>query len=661
MNTVNHLDLEQLKQYQNTKCIVTIINPHFKELSQTQIGKEKFRNPESYEDIKQLLEKNQEDIIHDSVSNKKYKCFFEKCRKSFFTSSKRPFPCHYDNCEKSFMTKGHLNNHLETHLDIKQFACSFEGCNKSYSRMQRLEVHLKTHLGQKEYVCPYKECQRAFYEKGNLKTHLRIHTGEKPYHCYIPWCLKSFSTQGHLNDHIKKHQEGRIRPPHNYNPNDPIEIRHLERRDIDNESDEELKEPDSSCRVSEMSLMPKQSLKIDIKSANSMRHQDNDAKMSSCSAHSISSYANNESHIPMAGASSFSIENRDVKQEPVYLGTLVRINNPKKGPRSMKCDTDQDELSKVSPLKRQKLQMSEMDSSLEMHQIKSDMTFSKTEIETQASKVEVTKGREAMGKKKINIQNLNLNDINLSQIPGLNQSEIKNEKDQGFDRPTPIRVKSLNTSPGKVVPIKPTPLNTQHLLNGMSPSAFQFQSLQPTPNQMFGNSTNSSQNPMQNIMTSFTPNQFLMSQNQFLQPGALQRNQGTGGQSGFTPISSSYPKGQNQQASPKVFTWKNDHIQMLNNPETNSIQTPTQSMHHQQNQFSGMMPSPSVNQCFFPSPLNSNTNGNSNLQPSRFGQPNSSQQNQAFNSYNGLQFTPLSSTSSINQFNFMPQQDSRMQ
>jgi hypothetical protein len=34
-------------------------------------------------------------------------------------------------------------------------------------------------------------------------------------------------------------------------------MNHLERRDIDNESDEELKEPDTSCRASEMSLIPK--------------------------------------------------------------------------------------------------------------------------------------------------------------------------------------------------------------------------------------------------------------------------------------------------------------------------------------------------------------------------------------------------------------------
>lgn len=52
------------------------------------------------------------------------------------------------------MTKGHLNNHMETHLEEKIFKCTYEHCGKSYSRQQRLDIHLKTHLGQKEFVCP---------------------------------------------------------------------------------------------------------------------------------------------------------------------------------------------------------------------------------------------------------------------------------------------------------------------------------------------------------------------------------------------------------------------------------------------------------------------------------------------------------------------------
>jgi len=63
-----------------------LINPHYKEESSGKvIGKEKFRNPEAYDDISSLIQKNQDDIIHDTVACKKYKCYFNKCRKSFFT------------------------------------------------------------------------------------------------------------------------------------------------------------------------------------------------------------------------------------------------------------------------------------------------------------------------------------------------------------------------------------------------------------------------------------------------------------------------------------------------------------------------------------------------------------------------------------------------
>lgn len=73
--------------------------------------------------------------------------------------------------------------------------------------------------------------------------------------------------------------------------------------------------------------------------------------------------------------------------------------------------------------------MSEIDSSIESHQMKSDISLNKTDTETQGSKGEVSKSREAMGKKKINI-NLDRIDVSLSHIlPGLNQSEVKNEKD----------------------------------------------------------------------------------------------------------------------------------------------------------------------------------------------------------------------------------------
>lgn len=53
---------------------------------------------------------------------------------------------------------------------------------------------------------------------------------------------------------------------------------------------------------------------------------------------------------------------------------------------------------------------------------------------------------------------------------------MKFEKDEdGFDRPTPIRIKSVSVSPAKIQSgmIKPTPLNS--LLNAMSPNTSSLQ------------------------------------------------------------------------------------------------------------------------------------------------------------------------------------------
>jgi len=76
--------VELLKQFNNQKLIITVINPHYTE-EQKNMGRDKFRNPAAYEDISTLVQRNQEDIIHDTVANKKYKCYSTKCRKSFFT------------------------------------------------------------------------------------------------------------------------------------------------------------------------------------------------------------------------------------------------------------------------------------------------------------------------------------------------------------------------------------------------------------------------------------------------------------------------------------------------------------------------------------------------------------------------------------------------
>lgn len=86
---INYQDINALIQHNNHKALVTLINPHYSEEFHASgdivAPKEKFRNPEAYDDIACLLQQNQDDIVHDTVSNKKYKCYFNKCRKTFFT------------------------------------------------------------------------------------------------------------------------------------------------------------------------------------------------------------------------------------------------------------------------------------------------------------------------------------------------------------------------------------------------------------------------------------------------------------------------------------------------------------------------------------------------------------------------------------------------
>jgi hypothetical protein len=138
----------------------------------------------------------------------------------------------------------------------------------------------------------------------------------------------------------------------------------LEERDFENDSDEEIKEPDSS-RQSELSLMPKRSttLRLDLRSLSSLPNYNcnsvdksrktlnehagggGDFKITNFTINSM----NSTSQVPI---STFSIEHREVGEKPVYLANLIRFNEQKRGPRSMKCDNEYEELSKSSPLKR---------------------------------------------------------------------------------------------------------------------------------------------------------------------------------------------------------------------------------------------------------------------------------------------------------------------
>ena len=98
--------------------------------------------------------------------------------------------------------------------------------------------------------------------------------------------------------------------------------------------------------------------------------------------------------------------------------------------------------------------------------IKNNNELSYSSQQTTESQKNSTKG--GLSKRKIILQNLNLNDI----INKTKQSDegLKLEKDEdGFDRPTPLRIKSVSVSPNKIGGmLKPTPLNS--FLNALSPN-----------------------------------------------------------------------------------------------------------------------------------------------------------------------------------------------
>jgi len=97
-------------------------------------------------------------------------------------------------CRKDL--KGHLLQHLRTHLHEKPHACP--NCKARFAQRSQLTVHQRTHSGDKPYRCPV--CRQAFSHSTALKLHLRLHTGEKPFRC--PLCPSTGFVQ---LPHLKKH------------------------------------------------------------------------------------------------------------------------------------------------------------------------------------------------------------------------------------------------------------------------------------------------------------------------------------------------------------------------------------------------------------------------------------------------------------------------
>ena len=124
--------------------------------------------------------------------------------------SNKKCKCTFPNCGKSFFNKHDLERHETIHTGIKPFACSFEGCGKSFSRLDHQKGHELRHTDERPYEC--NSCKRAFkvyrdltqhIKKCNKKEKPKLQVCEKPFKCLYNSCDKSFSKQLTLSWHQK--------------------------------------------------------------------------------------------------------------------------------------------------------------------------------------------------------------------------------------------------------------------------------------------------------------------------------------------------------------------------------------------------------------------------------------------------------------------------
>lgn len=173
--------------------------------------------PSIYEDFVELMDDD------DETHNASLQLRLTRQQPS---SNGAPFIC--DQCGRSFGRRFILQQHQNTHSDVKRFECHL--CGVRFTRSSHMELHMRIHQKIRPYVCS--KCGRKFTKNGDLlrhqhthsdvrkyqcnecpktckrltdlQVHMQTHSGRRPYVCQIQGCDKSYTSHSSIKKHRLK-------------------------------------------------------------------------------------------------------------------------------------------------------------------------------------------------------------------------------------------------------------------------------------------------------------------------------------------------------------------------------------------------------------------------------------------------------------------------
>ncbi|MGH0129311.1 UNVERIFIED_CONTAM: hypothetical protein FKN15_001941 [Acipenser sinensis] len=106
----------------------------------------------------------------------------------------KTFHCPYEGCSQVYVTVKSYRNHVNiVHKKGRTEVCSHPGCGKKFYLLNHLQRHMVTHSEARDFTCAL--CDKSFKRKNHLEVHQRTHTGETPLQYVYRLCPFSRVTQ----------------------------------------------------------------------------------------------------------------------------------------------------------------------------------------------------------------------------------------------------------------------------------------------------------------------------------------------------------------------------------------------------------------------------------------------------------------------------------